>query len=161
MQSNDHMTLLPKFKTYQQTTGYTCGPDAALMVVEYLNGAPLHSEMEIAKIIGTNNYTGTDVKGMRRYFQNLGWQAHSSADTESPSNYAAFIDFVKSNLQNNTPIIVENVDWGGHWRIIIGYDSMNTPYTGDDVLIMTDPFDMADHSQDGYNIVPAEKFFYM
>ncbi len=161
MQSNDHLTLLPKFKTRQQTTGYTCGPAAALMVVEYLNGASLHSEMEIAKIMGTSNYSGTDVKGILRYFQKLGWQIHSSADTESPSNYAAFIDFIKNNLKNNTPILVENVEWGGHWRAIIGYDTMNTPYTGDDVLIMADPFDTADHLQDGYNIVPAEKFFYM
>ena len=58
--------------------------------------------------------------------------------------------------------MVENVDWGGHWRIIIGYDTMGTDdITSSDVLIMADPYDTADHLQDGYVVVPAEKFFYM
>lgn len=30
------------------------------------------------------------------------------------------------NLKDNTPILVENVEWGGHWRAIIGYDTMGT-----------------------------------
>ena len=63
--------------------------------------------------------------------------------------------------KDNTPIIVENVDWGGHWRVIMGYDSMGTKHTGDDVLFMADPFDTSDHLQDGYNILSAERFFYM
>lgn len=58
--------------------------------------------------------------------------------------------------------MVENVDWGGHWRVIIGYDTMGTDdLTSSDVLIMADPYDTADHLQDGYVVVPAEKFFYM
>ena len=108
-----------------------------------------------------NQYNGTTTKGLRGYFKDLGWNVTSSADTDSPKTYTDFLNFVTSNLKDNTPIMVENVEWGGHWRIIIGYDNMNTANTGDDVLIFADPFDKADHLQDGYTIVPAEKFFYM
>ena len=57
--------------------------------------------------------------------------------------------------------MVENVDWGGHWRVIIGYDDMGDKQDGNDVLIMADPSDTTDHLQDGYGIVPAERFFHM
>ena len=33
--------------------------------------------------------------------------------------------------------------------------------TSNDVLIMADPYDTADHLQDGYVFVPAEKYFSM
>lgn len=161
MQPNEHLLLLTKFKTMQQSTEYTCGPVAANMVVNYFLGKPLHTEMQIAEIMDTSSLVGTNTKGMCRYFKEIGWQVKSSGDTTSPKNYEAFLQFVKSNLSEGTPVIVENVDWGGHWRIIIGYDTMGTEYAGDDVLLMADPYDLADHLQDGYNIVPAEKFFYM
>lgn len=161
MQSTDTLILLPKFKTSQQITGYTCGPAAANMVVAYFNGQPLHDEMKTAEIMGSSKFNGTNTKGMVRYFKEINWQVRSSADSSTPKNYPAFLNFVKTNLQNNTPVIVENVEWGGHWRVIIGYDTMGTETNSDDVLIMADPFDTADHIQDGYNIQPAEKFFYM
>lgn len=161
MQSTDNLLLLPKFATSQQITGYTCGPAAANMVVQHFLGQTLHDEMQVAEIMGTSRYNGTNTKGMVKYFKEINWQVRSSADSDTPKNYAAFLSFVKTSLQQNTPIIVENVEWGGHWRVIIGYDNMGTASTSDDVLIMADPFDTADHLQDGYAVQPAEKFFYM
>ena len=38
---------------------------------------------------------------------------------------------------------------------------MGTDSFGDDVIILADPYDTSDHMQDGYHIVPAERFFYM
>lgn len=161
LQSNEHLTLLPHFPTLQQSTGYTCGPAAANMVVKYYLGEVRDDELAVARIMGTSTRVGTNTKGMAAYFEQLGWEVHSSAKDSTPDSYAAFLSFVQSNLKNNTPIIVENIDWGGHWRVIIGYDSMGTEHTGDDVLILADPFDTSDHLQDGYGIVPAERFFYM
>ncbi len=140
---------------------HTCGPVIANMVVDHFLGKPLHSELVAAKLMNCNKYNGTTTKGLRGYFKDLGWNVSSSADTDSPKTYTDFLNFVQGNLKDNTPIMVENVEWGGHWRIIIGYDTMNTANTGDDVLILADPFDKADHLQDGYTVVPAEKFFYM
>lgn len=161
MQPNENLLLLPKFKTRQQITGYTCAPAAASMVVEYFLGKQLHSEMEMAKIMHTNNINGTTIKGVAKYFEELGWEVKSSASEAAPNKFSVFSRWVQSNLRANTPIIVENVEWGGHYRIIIGYDSMGTQYQGDDVLIMADPFDLADHVQDGYTIENAQNFYYM
>ena len=161
MESKGNLIILTHFKTSQQVTGYTCGPACAHMVVEYLNGKPLHTELEMAQTMGTDNKKGTSAKQMVKYFQSIGWKTKSSADTKSPATYEDFLKFVKSNLENNTPIMVENIDWGGHWRVIIGYDSLGTGNAGDDVLIMADPYDTTDHTQDGYGVVPAERFFYM
>ena len=161
MKSNENLIILSNFKTQQQNTGYTCGPVAANMVVQHFNGQPLHKEMEIAKIMGTNKFNGTTTKEMVKYFDYIGWETRSSVKNIAPETYEDFLKFVTTNLKDNTPIIVENVDWGGHWRVIMGYDSMGTKHTGDDVLFMADPFDTSDHLQDGYNILSAERFFYM
>lgn len=56
---------------------------------------------------------------------------------------------------------MENVDWGGHWRVIIGFDTMGDDQDANDVLILADPYDTTDHRQDGYGIVPAQRFYYM
>lgn len=161
LQPNDHLLILQKFATTQQITPYTCGPAAANMVVTHFKGKTIDDELAVAKIMGTSKTVGTNTKGMSAYFEKLSWEVHSSAKDKTPDNYEDFLKFVRSNLKNNTPIIVENIDWGGHWRVIIGYDSMGTTHTGDDVLLMADPFDTSDHLQDGYNVVPAERFFYM
>ncbi len=161
MKNNGSLVMLTNFKTYQQTTGYTCGPVAALTVVEYLNGKAEHSEMEMAKLMGTSTTTGTDTKGMVKYFDTKKWKVKSSLTDKTPADMKAFKEFVLTNLKNNVPIIVENVDWGGHWRVIIGYDTMGSELTANDVLIVADPYDTTDHKQDGYGIVPAERFFHM
>lgn len=163
MKSNDHLTILPRFRTHQQHTEYTCGPTVAMMVVEHYLGRPLDGEMEISRIMRTSPEKGTKVQGMCHYFRKLGWEVESSVDNsdETPAEYEDFLKFVKAKLDANTPIMVETVDWAGHWRVIIGYDTMGTDFTGDDVLILADPYDTGTHFQDGYTAVPAEKFFYM
>ena len=90
MQSNENLVLLPKFKTRQQITGYTCAPAAAAMVVEHFLGNLPHSEMEMAKIMGTNNINGTTVKGIAKYFKDLGWEVKSSATEDAPNKFSVF-----------------------------------------------------------------------
>ncbi len=161
LQSNDHLTVLSHFKTRQQSTGYTCAPVAAAMVVEHFLGRLPHTEEEIAAIMQSNNLNGTTIKGVANYFTSLGWQVQSSSNSTTPANFASFRQFVQQALRSNTPIIIENVEWGGHYRVIIGYDTMGTDYPGDDVVILADSFDLADHVQDGYNIENAQKLYYM
>ena len=52
MTSNDHLTILPRYKTYQQTTDITCGPAAALTVLHHF-GNTKHTELELAGAMGT------------------------------------------------------------------------------------------------------------
>jgi len=165
MKSTDTLTILPQYKTYQQTTEVTCGPAAALTVLIY-DGNTSWDELKIAKIMGTKPEIGTDTSGMVKFFKSIGWDVKSSLTTAKKdgttfANVKDFKDFVITNLKNNTPILVESIDWGGHWRVIIGYDTMGTETLADDVLILADSYDTADHFQDGYVVNPVEKFYYM
>ena len=165
MKSGGSLLLLENYKTYQQRTGYTCGPAAALTVVQHFLGKTPDTEMAMAKIMGTHpagvKDPGTNTRGMSRYFEQKGWQVHNSLKDGSPKTYENFIVFVDENLKQGIPIMVENVDWGGHWRVIIGHDTMGDANGANDVLILADPYDTTDHSQDGYNIISAERFYYM
>ena len=51
-------------------------------------------------------------------------------------------------------------DWRGHWQVIIGYDTMGTETTQDDVIVVADPYDTTDHNQDGYGVYGVERFLY-
>lgn len=163
MKSGGSLVLLERYPTFQQTTGYTCGPAAALTVVRHYGAED--SEMAMAKVMDSHpagvKDPGTNTRGMVRYFKEKGWNVRSSLTDGSPKSYKQFVSFVKGNLEKGIPIMVENVDWGGHWRVIIGFDSMGDDKPGNDVLIMADPYDTTDHLQDGYGIVPAQRFFHM
>lgn len=182
MKSTDSLTLLPKYKTYQQTTEFTCGPVAAMTVLHHF-GETNYQELEIAEMMNTHkdlNYSnkqtpgiadeqgeyGTSTSGMVHFFEEIGWDVTSSLTEADELGYTFqqpedFKNFVLENLKNNTPIMVENIDFGGHWRVIIGYDTMGTDTFSDDVIIMADSYDTSDHFQDGYTYTNAERFFYM
>ncbi len=164
LKSTNTLTILSHYKTYQQTTEITCGPAAVLTVLHYF-GDTNWDEQKIAQIMGTKPAVGTETKGMVTFFKQLGWEVQSSLTTEKNGNTFAsvkdFKEFVIANLKNNTPVLVENIDWGGHWRVIIGYDTMGTATEADDVLILADSYDTADHLQDGYVVTSVEKFYFM
>jgi len=173
MKSSGSLTILSNFKTYQQTTEYHCGPASALMVLNHY-GVTDKDELSIGEVMRTHQGAnggdpveltemGTTVSGMVEYFESIGWNVESSLTSEPPFGEEAegFSDWIIANLKSNTPILVEWCDWGGHWQVIIGYDTMGTEHFGDDVIIMADPYDTSDHWQDGYYILNAERFFYM
>ncbi len=156
MSSTSSLTLLSKFKTYQQTTEYTCGP-AALVMAAYYRGTYLN-ELEVAAGAGTTEELGTSTEQLVNYLQSTGWQVRSSLTEPN----VASLKFLKRQLNKGNPVMVEWVDWAGHWQVVIGYDDMGTPGNeSDDVLIVADPYDTSDHLQDGYGIVQADRFQYM
>lgn len=163
MRSNNHLTILSHYPTYQQTTEETCGGAALLTVLQYLGNAHQHTEATLTKSLETKPYPiGTGIKGIVNFVVQDGWQVDSSLSShETFSEYAHFQTFILKNLRAKTPIMVHNVEWGGHWRVIIGYDTMNTPSPLDDILIMADPYDTSDHCQDGYSINGGELFYAM
>lgn len=89
--------------------------------------------------------------------------------TETPDNFTeetnpardqdSFTEYIDDALTKKEPIIILHQDWAGHYLVIIGHDTMGTEYTGDDVLIIADPYDTTDHRQDGYNIWSLERFY--
>lgn len=183
LKSKKTLQILPKFKTYQQTTEVTCGPAVALMVLYYY-GNTKWDELKIADAIQTSKDLdgdnqsepgkakergewGTSTDRMVKFFERIGWKTTSSlskgrlAKGKTFDDEGKFKDWVIASLKAHTPIMVEWSDWLGHWQVIIGYDTMGTISMGDDVLILADPYDTSDHWQDGYYLFNAERFFYM
>lgn len=164
------LTILSGFPTYQQTTETTCGPAAALTVLYYF-GNKKYDEHMLSILMETlheaknDGQMGTSTTGMVKFFKSIGWKVASSlnrpknrdGDFKTPKE---FKDFALQNLKAGVPIMVENMYWGGHWRVIIGYDTMGTEKTADDVIIFMDSYDVLDHRQDGYAVQAAEGFFY-
>ena len=98
---------------------------------------------------------------MVKFFRDIGWEVHSRLDTPPIKDNEAFKKFVVDNLSAGTPIMVENVEYGGHWRVIVGYDTLGTENLFDDMLIFADPFDTSDHKSDGFAVGSADRFFNM
>lgn len=155
------LTILSHYPVYQQTTEYTCGPAAALTVFYYF-GSTDYTESELAHVMRTQGYPiGSNPKDMVEGIRSLGWRADVSFEKKPFATYDEFKSFVLKNLKEGRPIMVENVEWGGHWRVIIGYDTMGTFSSLDDTLIFADPYDTSDHQMDGYTVGNGERFFAM
>lgn len=160
MTSTGDRIILKNYPTYQQTTEYSCGPAAALTVLNFFGNHDFDEE-KLIKLMKTKPKIGTNLKNMAKFFKSIGWKVQSSLGKQ-PMDELAFQKFVVKNLSQNKPILVENVEFGGHWRVIIGVDGMNTPDDlYDDVLIFADPYDTSDHKQDGYTFGSLDRFYSM
>ena len=170
MKSSGSLTMITGFPTYQQTTETSCGPAVVLPLLYYF-GNKKYDEQMLSILLGTKSKPGpgtemgTSTSGIVKFFNDIKWKVRSSLDRGKKEkldfkDHDEFKAFALKNLKAGVPIIVENMYWGGHWRIIIGYDTMGTGKTTDDVLIFADPYDVLDHEQDGYTVENAEGFFY-
>jgi len=161
MASGDGLHILSRFRTYQQTTEYSCACASALMVLEHY-GVHDYNELDICRIAGTDTTEGTGVEGLVDLFESLGWEIMYHADTDRRfQSLTKCEEFFISMLDSGKPVMVDWLDWGGHWQVLIGLDTCGTDDPHDDVLIMADPYDTTDHYQDGYYIVPFDRFFSM
>ena len=161
MKSGDGLHILSNFQTYQQTTEYTCGCASALMVLNHY-GNNDYNEMDICRLAETDTTKGTSVEGLEGFFKSLGWETTCHADTDYRfQSIEECEDFFIRILDSGAPIMVNWVDWYGHWQVLIGLDTCRTDSPYDDVLIMADPYDVTDHYQDGYYVVPMGRFFDM
>ncbi|MBO4779063.1 MAG: C39 family peptidase, partial [Selenomonadaceae bacterium] len=159
MTSNADRIILSNYPTYQQTTEYSCAPAAALSVLNYFGNHDF-DEATLIKRMNTDSHIGTSLGNMVKFFREIGWDVQSGLDTP-PIDEVAFRQSVAKNLSEGKPIMVENIEFGGHWRVIIGIDTLGTEELYDDVLIFADPYDTSDHNQDGYAIESLDRFFYM
>lgn len=181
---SDTLELIDHFDTYLQKQSYTCGCVAAMMVENYYTGCGMDEDKveEMMNAMGSTADYGTDTVSMKKYFDDMGWQTEvnyiEDEDHIAPNEglnpkvdgaekpYEA-LEFLKNNVVNGIPTIVEWVDWGGHWQVVVGYDDNGTSDFSskadirDDVIIMADPADKTDHNWDGYYAVPAARFLYM
>ena len=167
MKDNKKLLIIPKFKTLQQKNSYACGPACVLMMLNHLHkehGQTLDGLVELFK---TRHYPyGTDLVNIVEGVKSLGYKTFSTFDLK-PNNkglvfksFASFKKFVKESIKNDEPILVLNVDYGGHYKVIIGYDEVDDD-ENHDMLIFADSLDVSDGKQDGYDVFPADRFYYM
>lgn len=180
--STDTLTILPKFKTYQQTCESSCGVASTLMVLDYFGKLGDYTEESLAKLRNEAGDYPTDgatsVAQVLSIFDHVdGFEVASTYDYYGKTNgegdvyftpegsamgiYSEItLDWIQTQLKAGKPIMICWNDWGGHWQVIIGYDTMGTETTQDDVIIVADPYDTTDHNQDGYGVYGAERFYY-
>ena len=161
MQSDETLHILSHFETYQQTTEFTCGAACALMVLNWY-GAKQYHELAVSQLIESHPTKGSTVENIADFFDLIGWKVEYHASMElkfdSLEHFeASVIDYIDRGI----PIMVDWVDWAGHWQVIIGIDTCGTDTPYDDVLIFADPYDITDHYQDGYYIFPLSRFYGM
>lgn len=161
MKSDETLHILSRFETYQQTKEYTCGAASALMVLNWF-GAKQYQEHVIGQLVETHSSRGTTVENLADFFDLIGWDVDAHADVvERFSSPEEFEAYVIDHIDRGIPIMVDWVDWAGHWQVIIGIDTCGTDTPYDDVLIFADPYDITDHFQDGYYIFSLGRFFGM
>lgn len=166
LKSTDTLTVLTNFKTIQQSSEWSCGVTSALMVLEWYGKTGDWNEQTLAdlrhSLDGTDmeGYPGTTLRQAMDIFDNVGGFTYTTTlDDENPAE-EVWLDTIQAWLSEGKPIMVAWNDWGGHWQVIIGYDTMGTETNQDDVFLVADPYDTTDHNQDGYGIYPAERFMY-
>ena len=163
MESTDTLTVLHNFKTQQQTSEWACGVTAALMVLERYDKLGDWNEETLAELRhsldGTEleGYPGTTLNQAVDIFNGVG-----GFDIETTADYpdGIWMENIQNWLAEGKPVMICWNDWGGHWQIIIGYDTMGTETQQDDVFLVADSYDTTDHNQDGYGVYPAERLMY-
>ena len=156
------MTNLPKFKTYQQSVSYSCGVASAVMALRCL-GIDSVTEDLLFKEAKTNPDSGTGTLELADAIKKL-YSDKVKVEYKEDNSDISIEDYGKLikecvDVKNKCVLVLENVEWGGHWMTLIGYDNMGTDDTGDDVLVFADPYDSSDHNQDGYYVVSFERYY--
>lgn len=162
MESNDTLTILSHFKTYQQTSEWSCGVCSALMVLNWYDSFGDYNEQTLAQLRSNGEAPeATSLRQLMDIFEGVGgFDLYTTFDCGENVHEVFTLDFVRETLAGGTPIIIGWNDWGGHWQVIVGYDTMGTETTQDDVIIVADSYDTTDHNQDGYGVYGAERFLY-
>ena len=158
--SSNGRIILTHYPTALQKSDFSCAPTCALTVLHWFGNNDF-DEATLVREMKTQPIVGTSLSNMTKFFRDIGWEVHSSLDTPRIEDNDTFRKFVVDNLFAGTPIMVENVEYGGHWRVIVGYDTLGTKNLFDDVLIFADPFDTSDHHSDGFCVGSADRFFNM
>ena len=168
--SSDTLTMLTGYKTYLQTTGYTCGPASVATALEWYGVRDGLNDMDLAALRGSEGADsfarGTHIDEMENIFDNLTklgitgeWETISSYD-EDCEGLLMDPEWVQEQLAAGHPIMVGWNSYGAHYQTIIGYDNMGTEVTNDDVLIIMDPYDTTDHNNNGYDLESYERLAY-
>ncbi|MBF0315336.1 MAG: C39 family peptidase [Oligoflexia bacterium] len=143
-------------KSYQQTTDYTCGPAA---IVTLLNFYKRHGDaMKIASEMGSRDkskrYPGTIPDEMGSWLSMNGFSVkiNSGRGTEES------LRDIKNEIQSGRTVLVEWIDWGGHWALATGYEEGKCPKGTLDTLYLADPCSCFYGKKKGIIKINTERF---
>jgi len=146
LSSNDHLTIIPLKSIRQQATNYSCGAVAAMTVMSYYQKPVNNTDADEILIAhemnpGVSEKTGINPEQLASWFNRHGWNASWKTGGSR--------DLLLANLKAGIPTIVEWMDWGGHWVVVVGYDTRGTETVWDDVILFADSVDCHDDRVDG------------
>lgn len=128
-------------KGYQQTTDYTCGPAAVMSLMRWYNilkDSDMNptTEMRIAKEMGTgdvnSDHPGTTPRQMADWLRAHGFKVVYGEN--------GTLEMIRGHLAKGVPMLVEWIDWGGHWVVATGYYAESeSPGKGADTIFFADP----------------------
>ena len=126
---------------YQQTTDYTCAPAAVMSLLHWYKLLPdkelnAQTEMRIAREMGTRDMQspqpGTTTEEIVKWLDSNGFVVLAGQD--------GTVELVRSYLNKGIPVLVEWIDWGGHWVVATGYHAAyESPAKGPDTIFFADP----------------------
>ncbi|MDR1941388.1 MAG: C39 family peptidase [Endomicrobium sp.] len=116
--SDKNFVFLKNFKGYQQTTNYTCGIAAVMSVLHYygkLKKRQLNhkTELKLAKEMHTSKKHGTTPQQISGWLKSAGFKVKNAKNGN--------LRTLRANIKKGIPVIVEWIDWGGHWAVLCGY----------------------------------------
>lgn len=160
LRSSKSLFMIEKFKTIQQTSWWSCGISSLMMVLNHNGSLGDWNEQTLANLRTdhSSKHLGTCLEQMIEMVEKSGNKVLESTYDYQGKLEEIDMKFFRTRIQAGTPVLIGWNDWGGHWQVVIGYDTMGTEYEGDDVLIVADPFDTTDHNQDGYGVYSAVRF---
>jgi len=134
---NDKNIKLLDIKDHQQTTDYTCGPAAVMSLLNYygkLDDSKMNhaTELELAKEMGTNDDYGTTAKNIAQWLEKHNFEVKYGTKGD--------IKLLYESIDKGIPVLVDWIDWGGHWTLVSGYQKLGKTIDDDkDTLFMVDP----------------------
>ncbi len=145
-------------KGYQQTKDYTCGPAAVMSLLRYygkLSDQQMNkiTEIRIAKEMGTTKAEGTNEEQIVCWLNKHGFNAKSSHNCS--------VSGLRQYLTKGIPILVDWIDWGGHWVAVAGYDfAGNARDMEHDTIFFADPAARFDSikTMDGITFINPQRF---
>lgn len=179
MTSTEERVVVPQFASYQQTMQDSSGLACLLMVLNYAGQDVQNTYTEEALVKRYEQVNGTTVYGNGTTAQgiidlvkdlnlgytatNVGYKIGSSSSTDQMK------EMFTSCIKDGKFVLVRYQSPVGYgWKVVIGYDDLGNVKNnvteeesdsfGDDVVIFAEPYDAADHSQDGYATERAKDF---
>ena len=113
--SSGSLILLEKFKTYQQTSSYSCGCASLIMAIYYLDSIIIGEHDYSIKAI-TSHTTRTLPQNLEKAIEEYGYDYESKRKGFNGDNIPSydgikFSEYIQNSLKNKEPIILLSNDW--------------------------------------------------